>query len=161
MKRKSTSQKEVEGGTLAEQIESDLSRIRQTLRKPLEAEVARGKLTAPQIGAMREVVRHDGISLKDLSRAMSLAHSTVSGIVDRLEKRGMVARRVDASDGRISRVYPTAVVSDFVRDQLPILMRRPLETALERATEAERAMVGSAVKRLRELLEEAGSESAS
>ena len=37
---------------------------------------------------MRIVVRNDGISLKELSAAVNLAHSTVSGIVDRLEKRG-------------------------------------------------------------------------
>jgi DNA-binding MarR family transcriptional regulator len=41
----------------------------------------------PQSAVIQAVVKHDGISLKDLSREVSLAHSTVSGIVDRLEKR--------------------------------------------------------------------------
>ena len=36
----------------------------------------------------------DGLSVKELSRRMGLSHSTVSGIVDRLERRGLVARRV-------------------------------------------------------------------
>lgn len=141
-------------GALAEQMERDLGGIRRVLRKPLEAEVARGEMTAPQIAVMQVVVRQDGVSLKDLSRAVSLAHSTVSGIVDRLEKRGLIQRRTDAADGRISRIYPTAVVRDFVRDALPVLTRRPLETALERASAAERTELARAVKRLRELLEE-------
>ena len=83
---------------------------------------------------MRSVVRHDGISLKDLSREVSLAHSTVSGIVDRLEKRGMIERRGDAEDGRISRIYPTAVVTEFVRERIPALTTGPLELALRQAS---------------------------
>lgn len=138
----------------AEQIEQDLSGIRRALRKPLEAEVAKGEVTPPQSAVMREVVRNHGISLKDLSRAVSLAHSTVSGIVDRLEKRGMTERRPDPTDGRVSCIYPTAAVEDFVRERIPVLTRGPLQSALERATAEERAAIGCALRRLRELLEQ-------
>ncbi len=136
-----------------EQIERDLNGIRRALRKPLEAAVAKGKLTVPQTGVMQVVVRRRGISLKELSETVSLAHSTVSGIVDRLEKRGMIERRPDEADGRISRIHPTAVVSEFVREEIPALARGPLEAALERATEEERAEIGRALQRLKELLE--------
>jgi len=138
----------------AEQLERDLAVIRRALRKPLEAMVAQGELTVPQTAVMREVVAHDGVSLKDLSRAVSLAHSTVSGIVDRLETRGMITRRTDAQDGRISRIYPSPDVQEFVRTQLPALARGPLQRALERATETERVQIGKAFAKLRELLEE-------
>ena len=140
---------------LAEQMERDLSGIRRALRRPLDAEVAKGELTAPQTSVMQVAVRQDGISLKDLSKEVSLAHSTVSGIVDRLEKRGLLSRRPDPQDGRISRVYPTAVVREFVRNQIPMLTRGPLEAALERLKPAESVALGDAVKRLRELLEKA------
>jgi DNA-binding MarR family transcriptional regulator len=135
-------------------MERDLGVIRRMLRKPLEAEVAKGGLTAPQVSVMQVVVRHDGISLKDLSQAVSLAHSTVSGIVDRLEKRGMIQRKPDRVDGRISRIHPTQVVTEFVRKEIPALTRGPLEAALRHTTAAERAAIGQALRRLRELLEE-------
>jgi DNA-binding MarR family transcriptional regulator len=138
---------------LAERMEQDLSGIRRALRKPLEAEVAKGELTLPQSAVMREVVRHHGISLKELSREVSLAHSTVSGIVDRLEKRGMIKRRPDSADGRLSCIYPTAIVEEWMRERLPVLSRGPLQTALERANAEERAAIGQALRRLRELLE--------
>lgn len=138
---------------MAEAMEKDLGAIRRALRKPLETEMARGELTVPQTAVMRVVVRRSGVSLKDLSGEVSLAHSTVSGIVDRLEKRGMVERRADPEDGRTSRIYPTAVVAEFVREQIPRLSRGPIEDALERATKAERAAIGEALRRLRELLE--------
>jgi DNA-binding MarR family transcriptional regulator len=134
-------------------MELDLSGIRRALRRPLESEIAKGGLTVPQTAVMRVVVSRHGLSLKDLSREVSLAHSTVSGIVDRLERRGMIERRADAEDGRTSRIYPTAVVAEFVRKRIPRLSRGPLETALQRATMTERASIGKALRRLRELLE--------
>ena len=137
-----------------EEMERDLASIRRTLRRPLEAEVAKGHLTVPQTGVMQVVVRNrGGISLKELSAEVSLAHSTVSGIVDRLEKRGMIERRPDASDGRISRIYPASIVSEFVREKIPALVRGPIEAAMERATEEERTQIHEALRRLRELLE--------
>jgi len=139
---------------LAETIERDLRGIRRALRRPLDAEVARGELTAPQMSVMRVVVRSDGISLKELSAAVSLAHSTVSGIVDRLAKRGMIERRADTVDRRINRIFPTAVVKEFVRHRIAALQRRPLEMALERVSPSERAAIGSAIQKLREILEQ-------
>ena len=138
----------------AERMGQDLSGIRRALRKPLEAEVARGELTVPQTTVMREVVRNHGINLRDLSRAVSLAHSTVSGIVDRLENRGMVERRPDPRDGRLSCIYPTAVVEQFIKERLPVLSRGPLQAALGRATAEERAAIERALRRLRELLQD-------
>ncbi|MGC1422742.1 MAG: MarR family transcriptional regulator [Terracidiphilus sp.] len=141
-------------GAQAEKMERDLGAIRQALRRPLDAEVAKGELTAPQTAVMREVVRSEGISLRDLSRAVSLAHSTVSGIVDRLEKRGLIERRPDPNDGRVSCIHPTAPVRKFVRERIPKLNRGPLLSALARATEKERNTICVALRRLRQLLEE-------
>jgi DNA-binding MarR family transcriptional regulator len=137
----------------AEQLERDLSGIRRAIRRPLDAVVATGELTVPQTSVMRIVVRQHGISVKDLAIAVSLSQSTVSGIVDRLEKRGLVEKRADSQDGRLVRVYPTAVVENFVRDEIQKLNRRPLEQALERATEGERKQISAALQKLRELLE--------
>jgi DNA-binding MarR family transcriptional regulator len=137
-----------------EQIERDLGGIRHAMRKPLEAEVSKGELTIPQKAVMQVVVRNPGTSLKDIACEVSLAHSTVSGIVDRLQKRGMIERRVDEADGRVVRIYPTAEVQAFVHDLIPALTRGPLERALERTTESEREAIGQALRRLRELLED-------
>lgn len=139
---------------LAEQLEQELRAIRRALRKPLDDETAKGELTAPQTAVMREVVRNEGINLRDLSRAVSLAHSTVSGIVDRLEKRGMIERRPDTKDGRVSCIFPSAPVREFVRERIPELNRGPLLLALTRASARERTEIRSALARLRELLEE-------
>lgn len=138
---------------VASQMESDLGAIRRALRKPLEAEFAKGELTMPQKAVMQAVVSSQGISLKDLSRQVSLAHSTVSGIVDRLEKRGFIERRPDPADGRISCIHASAPVAAFLRDRMPALAAGPLDAALRRISETERTLLAKALGRLRELLE--------
>ena len=140
---------------LAEQMTKDLEAIRRAVKKPLEAEAARGGLTPAQTTVMSVMVREGGMSLKDLSAAVGLAHSTVSGIVDRLTRRGMLKRRPDPEDRRFSRIYPTAAVTDFVRETIPALQRKPLETALARLTEAERIELQKLLGRLRGALESA------
>jgi DNA-binding MarR family transcriptional regulator len=137
----------------AQRVEGDLGAIRRALRRPLEKVIATGELTVPQTAVMRIVVAQPGISLRDLSREVSLAHSTVSGIAERLGKRGIIERRPDPSDGRICRIHPTNQVMEFVRNKFPVLISEPLVKALKRATAEERDNIERALHRLRELLE--------
>jgi DNA-binding MarR family transcriptional regulator len=141
---------------MAQEIDGSLRAIRRTLGKPLAAAIARGELTAPQRGIMQILVRTDGLSLKDLSRQAGLAHSTVSGIVDRLEKRGMVTREANAEDGRMSRIVVTEAVREFVREKLPELAVRPLVEALQRASPARRKKIVDGLRALRRVLEPTG-----
>ncbi len=112
---------------LAAQVETCLRGIRQILRRPLEAQIARGGLTAPQFAAVRALVRATrshppgGVTLKHLSNQLGLAHSTVSGIVDRLERRGIVARRADPNDRRSSRIVLTRPVLEYIGRELPAI----------------------------------------
>jgi DNA-binding MarR family transcriptional regulator len=139
--------------TAAGQIARELGQIRRLLRKPLETEIAKGNLTAPQRAVMQVVVRCDGINLKDLSAQISLAQSTVSGIVDRLARDGLVERRPDPSDGRGTRIHPTAPVVEFMRETMPHLVNDPLQQAIARASTEEVTQIERALTRLRELLE--------
>jgi DNA-binding MarR family transcriptional regulator len=138
---------------MAEAIDRDLRAIRERIRRPLEAAIARGDLTGPQLSVMHALVQSDGMSLKELSAHLGLAHSTVSGIVDRLQERGMVERRTSETDRRVTRIGVTRQVRDFVRDTIPGLLIHPLEEALARATAAQREAIVEGLKTLREVLE--------
>lgn len=139
---------------LAQRLELQLQAIRRRLRQSLEAEFARGNLTGPQQLVMAAVVRSDGLSLKQLSERVSLAHSTVSGIVDRLEKRGMVKRRVHPSDRRVTQIAPSSMVDQFVKNRMPELTLHPLVAALRNASPAEREAVRAGIGILEKLLRE-------
>jgi DNA-binding MarR family transcriptional regulator len=107
--------------------------------------------------AHKAIITHFTINV-ELFRRVYIAHSTVSGIVDRLEKQGMLARKPDPADGRANCIHPTQPVANFIRERLPALSQGPLRKALAAASSAERAVISEAVRRLRELLEEADAE---
>jgi DNA-binding MarR family transcriptional regulator len=145
--------KRLDLAVIAQDIERDLRAIREIIRRPLEAEVARGNLTGPQQSVLRALVLSEGMSLKELSAQLGLAHSTVSGIVDRLQKRGLVERRADESDRRVTRIAVTQPVRVFVRETLPKLTIHPLVEALGRADVEQRRAIVKGLKTLRKMLE--------
>jgi DNA-binding MarR family transcriptional regulator len=66
------------------------------------------RITGPQLGALRFISLSPGTSLQQLSNQLYLHISTVSGIVDRLEKRGYVSRERGDDDRRKVCLYVTA-----------------------------------------------------
>lgn len=120
----------------ADEIEATLRAIRRLLWRPFAADIAAGGLTAPQVALLAELAAADGPSLGGLSRRLGLSHSTASGIVDRLERRGLVRRRPDPRDGRVTSVALAEPVRASLVRTLPGRRRGPLIAALERATPA-------------------------
>jgi MarR family 2-MHQ and catechol resistance regulon transcriptional repressor len=60
-----------------------------------------------------------GLSQTDLSRQLIMHRSNLTGLVDRLEKRGLVARREVAADRRAYSVVLTAAGTRLLREILP------------------------------------------
>jgi len=60
-----------------------------------------------------------GLSQTDLSRQLVMHRSNLTGLVDRLEKRGLVARREVAADRRAYSVVLNAAGARLLRDILP------------------------------------------
>ena len=137
----------------AQEIEEHLRVIRQILRQPLETQIAREGLTGPQLGVIRVLLHSDRLTLNELSQAVGLAHSTVSGIVDRLEDRKIVKRLSHESDGRFTRIAIAEQVRAYVRDTLPGATLHPMVKALRSARPEERASVLTGLRTLRRLLQ--------
>jgi DNA-binding MarR family transcriptional regulator len=138
---------------LAQEIEGYLSAVRQTLRQPVEAEFARGNLTGPQRSVMQILYHAGGLSLKELCRSVGLAHITLSGIVDRLEKRGLVERRSNPNDRRAIMIVVTKMVRDYMRDTYPAIALHPVTAALRRARPVERTAILEGLRSLRRVVE--------
>jgi len=138
---------------VAREVEEHLSALRRILRQPVETQFARGNLTAPQRGVMEALYRSGGLSLKDLSRQIGLAHSTVSGIVDRLEQRGLAARKRDPEDGRATIIVVSKTVSDYMRREYRALVLHPVAEALRHAGPGARATILEGLRLLRRAAE--------
>lgn len=81
---------------------------------------ARWDLSPSQFNLLNLLTDHpDGRSQTELSRELITHRSNVTGLVDRLEQRGLVARRDMAGDRRAYRVVLTAAGTTLVRQILP------------------------------------------
>ena len=143
---------------LAQQTERQLNIIQRSMRQRLQAEFARGNLTGPQRLVMSILVRAQGLSLKQLSEAVSLAHSTVSGIVDRLEKQGLIERQRHPTDRRITLLVASPPVREFLRTRMPELALHPLLEALGQASTTERKAITQGLNTLAHLLSRTGAQ---
>ncbi|WJW75472.1 MarR family transcriptional regulator [Thiohalobacter sp. IOR34] len=64
-------------------------------------------VSAAQLWALRELARQPGLRVSQLSQALSLHQSTTSNLLDKLEKKALVARRRGGPDQRTVRVELT------------------------------------------------------
>jgi MarR family transcriptional regulator, organic hydroperoxide resistance regulator len=137
----------------AEEVATSVQALRRLLFRSFDADIAESGLTVPQMNALEELSKDDGLSLKELSGRMGLSHSTVSGIVDRLERRGFVGRTPDPKDRRYSRILLSEEVKDYVREEVPSRRLGPILKALELASAEEREQILAGIGTLRRLLE--------
>jgi DNA-binding MarR family transcriptional regulator len=63
--------------------------------------------------------RKDGMSQTELSRELIMHRSNATGLIDRLEKRGLVIRRADPADRRIHKVGLTTQGRALMRKIYP------------------------------------------
>ncbi len=139
---------------MAEEIDRNLRDLRRSLWKPVEEETARINVTPPQRTVMQLLFNSEGLSLKELSRQVGLSHSTVSGIVDRLERKGLLERQPDPRDRRSARILVPPQVRRHGRARMKSLALHPLAEALRRARPKERKLISEGLSALRRLLGE-------
>jgi DNA-binding MarR family transcriptional regulator len=70
-----------------------------------ETAVSGATPTAAQGGALFVLSRQDGATMSEIASALDLAPSAVSGLIQRLETLGWVARQPCPQDGRTQRVW--------------------------------------------------------
>jgi len=66
---------------------------------------ARHGITAAQQGALMYLAEKEGASMSALAGAVGLKAAATSGLVDRMEQKGLVERRRAAEDGRSFKLY--------------------------------------------------------
>jgi MarR family transcriptional regulator, organic hydroperoxide resistance regulator len=144
-----------------EQIEQHLSLIQRERHRLIEDDERREALTAPQRQALIILAQANPsgeMTLKELSARMGLAQSTTSGIVDRLERKGLLQRHVSPTDRRATHLEVTDAVKAYLQQQLPEHLHSPLLSAVQRATSAERRAILIGLATLQRLLTEAQTE---
>lgn len=109
--------------------------LHQQIRKQFQQFTGQLQLTVPQIFLLRTLVTNGPTSISDLAEHLNLANSTVSGIVDRLERDGFVTRARDEADRRIVYVRLTERSEQF-KEQVPKFHQKFLNELVHGVDEA-------------------------
>lgn len=129
-----------------------LREVRRHVEQPQDTAMLDSGLTMPQVSTLSVLFDRGPLSLKDLSRELGLSHSTVSGIVDRLERRGLARRAVDPADRRVSLIGVTDSVDAYARQGYAQSQAGRLLRALESASADQRRSIKAAMTLLQSLL---------
>jgi DNA-binding MarR family transcriptional regulator len=81
----------------------------------------RMNLTLPQLFCLDQLAQGGAICQRELAQRVSLTQATVTGIVDRLETRGLVERRRESTDRRVVSLHLTEQ-GDKIAAMMPALL---------------------------------------
>lgn len=104
-------------------------------------------LTSSQLSCLLVVGDSDSISQNRLSQKVSLSPSMITGIVDQLEKRGLVSRLRNKEDRRILQISLTEEGKEVLKSS-PLTFQKKLTESLKKLTKDERNQIQSGLNRL-------------
>ena len=93
-------------------------------------------ITPAQSAILFLLKRKDGQTMSELTQELSIDNSTLTGLVDRLERSGFVRRNASTADRRLSHVYITGSGHDEI-ERAKAVIRRVNDRIREDFTERE------------------------
>lgn len=110
------------------------------------------ELTAPQLVCLGAVVEHESLTVSEIAQRMFLSPSTVVGILDRLETRGLIRRERSNADRRVVNARATEAGRN-VAAHSPSALQDGLHQALVSLPRLEQATIALSLERVVDLME--------
>lgn len=85
-------------------IEKYLRKIDYIIRKEGRGILNDFNITVPQFTALQILINNGNMTIGELSQKMALACSTITDLIDRMEKSELVSRKKDDKDKRVVRI---------------------------------------------------------
>jgi len=79
--------------------------INRTLRHEFHGLMQDSGFTFPQLSVISILAKNGKQKVSDISEKIGLSDSTVSGILDRLEQKGIIERKRNKDDRRVVKIY--------------------------------------------------------
>ena len=125
--------------------------VARLMRRRFEDEASVHGFTLPQWRALAEIYRSEGIAQVSLAAALDVDQMTVSGIVSRLEKRGLIDRYPDPNDSRAKLAKLTPAGLALVTNAKNV-GRALYENALDGLSPADRDAMAAQLRLIRDNL---------
>ncbi len=109
----------------------NLGRVMRRVSDYYEQRLSPFNLTPPQFFVAAALWMGDGIGMGELGERVSLDSSTLTGIIDRMERNGYVERRPNPEDRRSVQLFLTGKAQELApqimqfADELDATLRRP------------------------------------
>lgn len=110
------------------------------------AKAAECDLTPVQFAAMDAIETHPGADQARIAALIAYDRATIGGVIDRLEKKGLVRREVSARDRRAREVYLTEAGAETVAAMLPVV--RAMQDDILRGLDSEQREIFLELARL-------------
>lgn len=109
-------------------------------------------LTGPQLVILRELARNGGMSSGAVAASVSLSQATVTGITDRLEKRGLLTKTKSEIDRRRVVIQPTDACRELLA-KAPPPIQESFINQFDTLQGWEQSMILSALQRLVQMVD--------
>lgn len=137
--------------SVEEQIVASIRRIVRAVDLHSRRLVEQHHLTGPQLATLQEAARLGPTSPTALARAVHLSQGTVTGILQRLERDGLIERRRSETDRRGQIVEVTAR-GHATLERAPSLLQDRFRVELEALQSWERLMILTTLDRVASLM---------
>lgn len=129
-----------------------LRRIIKSLQDYSQTVYSHFGITGPQLWVLKTVHQSGSLSLGDLSRRMFINPSTITGVVDRLEKKEYVLRVRNEKDRRVVKVQLTPKGERLAR-RTPNPIQGKMIYGLKKLKKDELSSIYKSVEKLVEIME--------
>lgn len=109
-------------------------------------------LTAPQIMLMQAIRDKGQASIGELAHDISLSQATVTTIMDRLEKRGLVYRQRSVTDKRKVHAYLTEAAHELLKTA-PLPLQDQFTRKFQSLQDWEQSMIIASLQRVAEMMD--------
>ncbi len=109
------------------------------------------KITGPQLVTLLCITEQGPMTASDIGRQVHLSNSTVVGILDRLETKGLIIRERSTQDRRLVHVSATETARTLV-SSAPSPLQDVFASALHELPELEQTAIALSLERIVELM---------
>ncbi|MCS7252691.1 MAG: MarR family transcriptional regulator [Armatimonadota bacterium] len=128
-----------------------LWRIYNKILKEGQRFLRRYGLTPTRLDVIALLSTGEGITQQELSEKLLTTKGNITSLIDRMERDGLVERRVDVSDRRRYRLFLTPKSKRLLEQVIPEYKKRLIEL-IDSLSAEERALLQSLLKRLEQSL---------
>jgi len=141
--------------TLQDQILMALRRITRAIDLRSRTLLQDYGLTAPQLATLNTISRLQPVTVGDIAREIHLGKATVTGILNRLEKRRLVQRMRGDRDRR-SVVVNLTPEGEQTLSSAPSLLQDEFQQELDKLKEWERTQILATLQRIAHMMDASG-----